>query len=56
MYPKIVIIHKPQITFPKYTVRMDNKTIHVANSVDPSELLEKIGIPHIYKIEVPDAK
>ena len=51
MFPKIEIIHKPTSDFPKFTVLVDGEVIKVANSINPSELLEDLGIPHIYKME-----
>ncbi len=53
----IKILHKPQIVFPKYTIMYEEEgkkteILHVANSVNPSELLEMLGIQHTYKIEV----
>ena len=54
MFPKIEILHKPQATFPKYTLIMDGEVLHVTNSLNPSELLDLIGVPHNYKVEVPN--
>ena len=46
----IKILHRPNDSFPKYTIMFDNEVLLVANKVNPSELLELLGVPHVYQI------
>ena len=48
----IIIKHSPAADFGKFTVIVDQKVYHISNSINPSELLDTLGIPHTYKIEV----
>ena len=46
----IIITHKPQADFGRYSVVIDGKSYHLTNDLNPSELLDTLGIPHTYKI------
>lgn len=48
----IIIKHSPSADFGKFTLIVDGKVLSITNSINPSELLDTLGIPHTYKIEV----
>lgn len=56
MYQNVEITHLPQVVFPKYTVVIDGVVVKTANNIDPSEMLDLIGMPHknTVIIQVPD--
>ena len=56
----LILENSPKATFPKWTIKYvheDTKELEVlkvANTINPSDLLQVLGIDHIYKILAPE--
>lgn len=48
----IIITHKPNADMGKFTLMIDGKVYKITNDLNPSELLDILGIPHTYKQEL----
>jgi hypothetical protein len=46
----ITITHKPKATIGKFVLQVDGETIHVSNSIHPSELLQLLDIQHQFTL------